>query len=128
MRRPRLLPALLAVAFAAAGCEDADPRVPREHRTAAGGRAEEAPAAMQVYGCPSCHTIPGVEGANALVGPPLTGFARRRYIGGRVPNEPEHLVSWILNPQAIKPGTAMPNLGVSGQDALHIAAYLYTLR
>jgi cytochrome c1 len=31
-------------------------------------------------------------------------------------------------PQAIEPGTAMPNLDVREQDARDIAAYLYTLR
>jgi cytochrome c1 len=61
------------------------------------------------------------------VGPPLAGFARRRFIAGRVPNEPEELVKWIRHPQGIKPGTAMPDLGVSDQHARDIAAYLYTL-
>ena len=34
----------------------------------------------------------------------------------------------ILDAQAIEPGTAMPNLGVSEGQARSIAAYLYTLR
>lgn len=127
MRARRVLP--LALASALAGClADLDPRAPREHREVAGGQAREAPAAMRDYGCNSCHTIPGVRGANSLVGPPLTAFSRRRFIGGRVPNTAETLVLWIRNPQGVKPGTAMPDLGVSDQDARNMAAYLYTLR
>jgi len=113
---------------ALAGClRDLDPYLEERH-TVAGGKAGEGPAAMRVYGCGSCHTIPGVRGADALVGPPLAGFAHRRYIAGRVPNQPDELVRWILHPQGVKPGTAMPDLGVTGQDARNIAAYLYTLK
>jgi cytochrome c1 len=83
---------------------------------------------MRDYGCGSCHAIPGVRGADSGVGPPLAGFGRRRFIAGRVPNEPDELVRWILHPQGVKPGTAMPDLGVSDQHARDIAAYLYTLR
>lgn len=93
----------------------------------AGGKASEAAAAMREYGCGSCHTIPGVRGADALVGPPLTAWSRRHYVAGRVANEPDALVRWILDPRSIKPGTAMPNLDVRDTDARNIAAYLFTL-
>ena len=109
------------------GClRDLDPRLGHRH-TVAGGKSKEGPAAMRTYGCIRCHTVPGVTGANALVGPPLAGWSKRRFIAGRVPNEPEELVRWIVHPQGIKPGTAMPDLGVTETDARHIAAYLYTL-
>lgn len=126
-----MIRAALAVAWlcvSAAACRDLDPRIPETVKTVAGGKAHAGPEAMREYGCVNCHTIPGVRGANALVGPPLTDFARRRYIAGRVPNEAETLVRFLLHPQEIQPGTAMPNMGVSGQDALDMAAYLYTLR
>jgi cytochrome c1 len=84
--------------------------------------------AIQNYGCHSCHRIPGVPGANGLAGPPLTAWAGRHYIAGKLPNEPDHLVQWIRFPQAIEPGTAMPNMGVTEPDAQDIAAYLYTLQ
>lgn len=82
---------------------------------------------MRAYGCHSCHTIPGVAGAEAVVGPPLTGWAERVYIGGRVANTPENLVRWIMDPHAIDQATAMPDVGVSEADARDIAAYLFTL-
>jgi cytochrome c len=62
------------------------------------------------------------------VGPPLTTFARRAYIAGQLPNQPENLIRWIQDPQAVEPGTAMPNLRVSPVVARDMAAYLYTLR
>jgi len=80
------------------------------------------------YGCGSCHSIPGIRQARGLVGPPLILFGRRTFIAGEVPNTPDQLVRWLLDPKAIEAGTAMPNLGLSKQDARHIAAYLYTLR
>jgi len=49
-------------------------------------------------------------------------------IAGELPNVPDNLVRWIMNPPAIEPGTAMPDLGLSKQQARDIAAYLYTLQ
>jgi cytochrome c1 len=37
-------------------------------------------------------------------------------------------VQWLREPQAVHPGTAMPDLDVSERDARDIAAYLGTLR
>lgn len=93
-----------------------------------GGDAERGEEYIQAYGCTSCHTIPGIPEANALVGPPLTGWAQRVYIAGAVPNTPDNLILWLQDPQQIEPGTAMPDLGVTEQVARDIGAYLYTLR
>jgi cytochrome c1 len=49
-------------------------------------------------------------------------------VAGKLPNTPDQLVRWIQQPQAVEPGTAMPDLGVSLAEARDIAAYLYTLR
>jgi putative membrane protein len=84
--------------------------------------------AIKKYGCGSCHTIPGIGGANGLVGPPLSQIASRVYIAGVLPNEPDNMIRWIENPPSIDPKTAMPNMGVTVRDARDIAAYLYTLR
>ncbi len=80
------------------------------------------------YGCDSCHTIPGVSTADALVGPPLTRIALRTYLAGRLENTPENMQRWIRNPWSIDERTAMPNMGVTERDARDIAAFLYTLR
>lgn len=79
------------------------------------------------YGCGSCHVVPGVNGANGLVGPPLTDFGLRSYIAGVLPNNADNLQHWIRDPQAVVPGNAMPDLGVTQVDARDIAAYLLQL-
>jgi len=88
--------------------------------------ASRAPSEIARYGCGSCHTISGVSGANADVGPNLGDFAQRRYIAGRLPNTPANLAAWIRNPQRIDPGNVMPDLGVTPRDARDIAGYLYS--
>jgi len=77
------------------------------------------------YGCGSCHSIPGVPGADAMAAPPLNCFYQRSYIAGRLANTKKNLVRWIENPQQVEPGTAMPDLGVDEEDASNIADYLY---
>lgn len=113
--------ALSACAEAEAAATPAQPAVPA-------GDAERGRQALSDYGCGACHTIPGVEDANATVGPPLDDWADRHYIAGLLSNTPANLIRWIQYPQAIEPGTAMPNMGVTDQDARDMAAYLYELR
>jgi cytochrome c2 len=93
-----------------------------------GGRPDVGRQRIEYFGCGSCHTIPGVRRATATVGPPLEKLARRSYIAGVMDNTPENLIRWIQDPPGVDAKTAMPRLGVSGQDARDIAAYLYTLR
>ncbi len=79
------------------------------------------------YGCGSCHVIPGVE-PRGVVGPPLARIGSRSYIAGHYPNIQIHMSEWLRHPQSLKPGTAMPDLGVSERDARDMSAYLGTLR
>jgi cytochrome c len=104
-----------------------------------GGRAAVLPAVpdgdpargqvrLRDHGCTACHRIPGIVGPQSYAGPPLTAWAARHYIAGSLPNNPDNLIAWLRNPQAIEPGTAMPNLDLTEQDARDISAYLFTLR
>ncbi|HEV7663663.1 MAG TPA: cytochrome c oxidase subunit II [Chloroflexota bacterium] len=81
-------------------------------------------------GCGGCHTIPGIQGAVGTIGPSLAGVASRtRIAGGVVPNNnPDDLKKWLLNPPALKPGTQMPNLGLTDDEATKIVAFLETLK
>lgn len=88
---------------------------------------ERGRLALRNYACTVCHSIPGVIGPEANVGPPLDGIGRRRYIAGVLTNTFENMVRWIRDPTAIDPLTAMPDLDVTQQDAADIAAYLDTL-
>lgn len=79
-------------------------------------------------GCTGCHQLAAVPAKPALVGPPLTNMALRPTIAGeQIQNTPENLVKWIMNPPAMKPGTAMPVLGLSEQEAQDLAAFLYAV-
>jgi cytochrome c2 len=93
-----------------------------------GGNPHRGAEAMRRYGCQSCHSIPGISGANALVGPPLGGIASRSFIAGVLVNNPSNMITWLRNPPAVDSKTAMPNMGVTEKDARDMSAYLYTLR
>lgn len=99
-----------------------------EARQLTGGEPERGKAAIQRYGCGTCHNIPGVPGAVASVGPPLDKIANRTYLAGRLINTPQNMLKWIRVPQSIDPKTAMPDMGVNDRDGRDIAAYLYTLK
>lgn len=114
--------AALLAGLPLAGCSESPPSL-----EVAGGEAGRGKAAVERYGCAACHTIPGIPGYGANVGPPLGKLASRGYIGGVLPNLPGNLVRWLQNPPAVAPRTVMPNLGVSEADARDIAAYLYSV-
>lgn len=80
------------------------------------------------YQCSTCHSVPGVPEAGGIAGPPLHQIGSRSYLAGKLHNTPQNLVRWLLEPQDVDPGTAMPDLNLSEQEALDIAAYLRTLR
>lgn len=92
-----------------------------------GGDAERGRVALRQYGCGSCHHIPGVPQAVGLTGPPLTHWNHRTYIAGALTNTPPNFIRWVMFPDQVEPGTAMPTLGVTPQAAADMAAYLYTL-
>jgi cytochrome c len=115
---------LLLAALSSAACAGQVNGAPSE-RSVPQGNARQGKDWIVQYGCGSCHTIGGIPGADAKVGPPLTDFYERDYVAGRLPNTWDNLVKWIQNPQSIEPGTAMPDLGVSETEARDIAAYLY---
>lgn len=119
--------AVVVAACAAAAFAACDDTGGAPFRAVDGGDPARGARALGAYGCGSCHVIPGADGANGRVGPPLTGFGRRTYVAGLLPNTQENLVHWIRQPQAVSPGNAMPDLGVTDRDARDIAAYLYTL-
>lgn len=107
-----------------AGC--GEPRIPA-HLRIAGGDAERGRALIQRYECGVCHRIDGVRGAHGVVGPPLDDYAQRVLLAGMTPNVPRTLVPWLMNPPAMDPDTAMPDLGISEAEAKDMATYLYTL-
>jgi cytochrome c2 len=119
---PRVLRALLLalISSAASPQENVPP-------LAAGSPSHGADLIAE-KGCGACHMIPGITGANGLVGPPLTLMGRRIFVAGLLRNTPQNLAAWVLEPQRYVPGNAMPSTGLTESDALDVAAYLETIR
>jgi cytochrome c oxidase subunit 2 len=94
--------------------------------------ADGSPAAQgrQVFtsqACVGCHAVRGVAGGQ--LGPDLTHFGSRRTIaGGMLPNTPSSLARWLKNPPAVKPGSLMPDVGLSDAEVTALVAYLVSLR
>jgi cytochrome c len=120
---------VLSVAFTS-GCErystEGDYKL--ASRITGGGDPARGKEMIRHYGCQACHSIPDVHDAVGTVGPPLDHLSKRVYLAGELPNTTENLMHWIQHPHDIHPNTAMPEMGVSDQDARDIAAYLYTLK
>jgi cytochrome c oxidase subunit II len=78
--------------------------------------------------CASCHQIRGTPAA-ATVGPDLTHLQTRTSLASvTIPNNRAKLAAWIRDPQAIKPGDRMPDLGLSPGEVHELVAYLESLR
>jgi cytochrome c len=119
---------LAAVGLLLVAACDSQSRPKARRQLVAGGEPKVGERTFARYGCVSCRTIPGVNGAHGKVGPSLDAWVQRRYVAGVAPNSPETLIRFIRDPQSVAPGTAMPNTGVTEHDARQMAAYLYTLR
>lgn len=80
--------------------------------------------------CIGCHAIRGAgfyyEGKK---GPELTGFGQRTTIAGFLPHDEQHLLAWIKNPQAFKPGARMPKISyLDDQQMKALTQYLMSLK
>ena len=79
-------------------------------------------------GCVACHAFPGVKWPRGGLGPSLEDFARQGLIAGRLPNQPGVLMQFVRNAPALVPGTAMPAISMTDQEARDVATYLLTLK
>lgn len=97
---------------------------------AAAPQAELAVAGSQLFiekGCVNCHAVQGVNTYNR-VGPDLSHVGSRTSIAaGVLPNTREDMIRWLRYTDTVKPGVAMPNLGLNQDEAEKLAAYLETL-
>ena len=85
-------------------------------------------------GCVACHSVAGIEGATARVGPNLTHLhSRDTFAGATLDLTTENLKRWVDNPSALKPmrperGTGMPDQGLSPDEIDKVVAFLETLK
>lgn len=127
MSRRKAPLAVLALASACWLAACGDSAEPPSYLRVGGGAPEQGLLLIHAYGCGACHVIEGVRGARGTVGPTLENYAERSLLAGIVPNTPENLVPWLINPLALDPQSGMPPMGISEAEARHIAAYLFTL-
>ena len=120
--------AALLSAVILAACAGTDDHAPQTVVVIPGANIERGKQLVMSHNCVACHTIADLPDATGRVGPPLTGFAERVLIAGELPNEPNNLVRWIMNPSAVEPRTVMPNMGLTSDEARDVAGYLYTLK
>jgi cytochrome c oxidase subunit II len=93
-----------------------------------GSTADQGRKDFVANSCGSCHRVGGTV-ADGVFGPDLTHFAGRQTLGsGVAPNDDEHLRSWLKDPQVLKPGCLMPNMGLRDNQVEQILAYLKTLK
>jgi cytochrome c oxidase subunit 2 len=92
------------------------------------GDAQKGEALFREKACAACHAVGGAL-SNRPVGPDLTHFASRSSIGAGVsPNTAADLGRWLSNPQEIKPGSHMPNYGLTPPEVEALRAFLETLK
>ena len=121
MRPRRAHLVLAALVLTATGCGATATRI-----AVPGGDPGRGEQLVGSFGCGACHTIAGVKGADGEIGPALDDFADRRLIAGRLPNTVPNLLRWLEHPQAVEPGTVMPDMGIEAPQARDLAAYLYS--
>jgi cytochrome c1 len=120
----RLLP--LPVVLALAGPVLTSCKQPPQQRvTHDAAAAERGLAAIRRAGCGACHRIAGLDWPAGRAGPSLTEFDGEVPIAGTLVNTPANLAAFIRNAPAAKPGSTMPPMPVTADEARDIAAYLY---
>lgn len=89
--------------------------------------AQEGAQLFVQKGCINCHAVQGVNTYNRA-GPDLSHIGSRTSIAaGMLPNTRENMIRWLRFTDTVKPGVAMPNLGLSQEEAERLAVYLETL-
>ena len=113
--------------------EDFETWLATQQEPAASPGDEVAVLGEEIVGqqCLACHTIvghPALPETPARVGPELTHFAQReRFAGYILDNNAENLRAWVADPQEVKPGSQMPDLGLDPEQVDAVVAYLQTL-
>jgi cytochrome c2 len=89
------------------------------HALSADGAARGKQLFYSKYGCNSCH-IADYKNDKGYIGPALAG------VGNRL--TPAWMYKWLKDPNALRPGTLMPNLNLKDDEASDLTAFLTTLK
>jgi cytochrome c oxidase subunit II len=106
----------------------ADPRPVFERWLARQRRPAAAANALFMSKCSSCHAIRGTA-AHSHVGPDLTHVGSRTSLAAAtIPNTAARMAEWLRDPQGVKPGAAMPDLGLTDRQVRSLTRYLEGLK
>ena len=107
----------------------------------AGTLAERGMEVFTAGACIGCHIVDGVNNPDpstlAVVAPDLTHFASRNVFAGAVlpaglePTQADWeagLREWLADPPTVKPGSFMPDLGLTAEEIDALVAYLGSLK
>lgn len=101
-----------------------------EQQKPAGAVTSDTAAGEKLFlegACVNCHAIEGTDAA-ATTAPDLTHFASRETFGGATFKlTPENLAEWLRDPPAMKPGSFMPDYGLTEDEIADLVAYLMSL-
>lgn len=133
--RPKLTPTMPRLPLAPAEARDIAAYLlansaSRVSRSAAPGNEKRGRELMEQKGCATCHAFGGAPAFTPTEAPPAGSDAARaaalapdlRFTRERFRSD--QLLGWLLDPQAIKLDTRMPNFNLSQREAADIAAYL----
>lgn len=77
--------------------------------------------------CIACHAVQGVSAG--VLGPNLTHLGSRTTIAaGILRNDAEGLTRWLRDPTEVKPGSLMPDVGLTDEEVAALVAYLQSLK
>jgi cytochrome c oxidase subunit 2 len=108
----------------------AKPQVPQAKADSAAPASQDPEYAkgeqlFKMKGCIGCHSLQAVDAPKGMIGPNLATVGSRAYIAaGWLKNTDENLEHWIREPQTVKKGVLMPNLGVTVEESKALRAYL----
>jgi cytochrome c oxidase subunit II len=78
--------------------------------------------------CVNCHAVSGTA-ATGTFGPDLSHLMSRDTLAAGVfPNNAANLRAWIKDPDAVKPGSLMPNMQLTPQQLDEVVSYLSSLK
>jgi cytochrome c oxidase subunit 2 len=93
--------------------------------------AIEAAKGAEVFrekNCVNCHSIAGLM-TRGRVAPDLTHVGSRTTLAsGTLPNTTENLAKWLTDPQSVKKGALMPEIGLNPDQIKYLVAYLEGLK
>ncbi|MEZ4246821.1 MAG: cytochrome c [Polyangiales bacterium] len=118
------------VRYFAAAAEVADPYATEAAAPHAAPSTEHVARGRELFltrGCTACHTFGNLETGKTLadlraVGLPARLAPNLRFTRERMSHDV--VVAWIEDPAALKPGTSMPDLQLSHEDAERVADFL----